>query len=209
MIDDLRREWARLLPGVPAVGEELLARWSEPHRRYHDLGHLAETLSAVVRLGVSGPAERLALWFHDAVHQGDPGRDERRSAELADARLTASGVERGLTAEVVRLVLVTAHHRPAPGDTAGARVSDADLAVLGADSARYAASVVALRAEVGGRLTEAEWWAARRLRVTELLAADPLFHTAAGSTLWHRPAVANLTAELAELDRVLGRAGAG
>ncbi|MFT4108870.1 metal-dependent phosphohydrolase, partial [Propionicimonas sp.] len=147
MISALAREWASLLPGTDELGTDLLRRWSEPHRHYHDTGHLAAALTALGELGGAARAERLAIWFHDAVHTGTTGPDEDASADLAARSLAAAGLPAIEVAEVCRLVLVTVHHSPAPGDDAGARVSDADLAVLGADPAAYAASVAALRAE--------------------------------------------------------------
>ena len=41
------------------------------------------------------------------------------------------------TAEVARLVRLTASHDPAPGDARGAQLVDADLAILGALPGRY------------------------------------------------------------------------
>lgn len=202
MTTDLRRRWDLLLPGQDALGAELLSRWSEPHRHYHDRGHLAEALSALARLGSTSRPEGLALWFHDAIHTGTPGADEVASAELAASRLPEIGLSPFEIDEVVRLVLVTVHHSPDAGDLAGARVSDADLAVLGSDAARYRASVAALRAESAG-LPDAEWRTLRLTRVAHLLATEPLFHTTVGRGLWQDAAAANLTAEYEILRRAI------
>ena len=204
MTAELRRQWSLLLPGQSLLGDELLERWSEPHRSYHDLGHLAETLAAIARLGAAGRAEHLALWFHDAVHTGSPGADEQASARLAQTRLSAAGLDATECRDVARLVLVTIDHRPQPDDHAGARVSDADLAVLGSDERRYAESVAALRAEAPG-LSDADWRALRLARVSRLLATEQLFHTPTGRDLWRRQAMANLAAER----ECLRRSGAG
>ena len=190
---DLAAVWAELLPGRSSLGAELLERWSEPHRHYHDTSHLRAALVALDELGGAARAERLAIWFHDAIHTGRPGRDERESAALAVLRLTDGGLAQGEVAEVSRLVLVTIDHSPAADDEAGARVSDADLAILGAAPERYRASVAALRAEAG---TDADSWRAARLaRLVALLAAEPLFHTATGRHRWLAIARANLAAE--------------
>ncbi len=195
---DLQRAWTELLPGRPDLGAELLARWSEPHRRYHDTSHLVAALDALSELGGAARTERLAIWFHDAVHAGRPGEDERDSAQLARMRLSGAGLHPDDTAEVARLVLVTVHHSPSPDDPAGARVSDADLAVLGSDPIAYAASVAALRAEAAGTPQDA-WREMRLARLAELLTTEPLFHTAAGRHRWLVRARANLFAEQQEL----------
>ncbi len=190
----LRQRWESLLPGRDQLGAELLARWSEPHRHYHDLAHLSDALAALDRLGPASRSEEIALWFHDAVHTSSPGHDEQLSAALAARELPAVGVEAAEVAEVVRLVLVTVNHSPAPGDAAGARVSDADLAILGADPVRYRASVQALRAE-SAAMDEASWQASRRAALAAFAATQPLFHTALGKSWWEGLARANLAAE--------------
>src|SRR6266545_4870561 len=108
---------AALPPAVDArradeVRADLLARWSEPHRHYHTLDHLAAVLSIVY---ITGPVA-LAAWFHDAVY--DPRRDdnEEASARLAEAALNALELPADVIAEVARLVRLTATHDPEPGD---------------------------------------------------------------------------------------------
>ena len=195
---DLQDAWTELLPGQPALGAELLARWSEPHRRYHDATHLATALDALTELGGTARVERLAIWFHDAIHSGRPGVDETASARLAGDRLLVAGLARHEVSEVCRLVMVTVHHSPTPDDPAGARVSDADLAVLGSDATAYAASVAALRAEATGT-PEDVWRETRLARLAELLTSEPLFHTATGRHRWLFRARTNLLAEQQEL----------
>ncbi|MCB0911928.1 MAG: metal-dependent phosphohydrolase [Propionibacteriaceae bacterium] len=198
MSTGLDRAWAELLPGQDALGAELLARWREPHRHYHDTSHLAAALGALADVGGVARTERLAIWFHDAVFTGAHGDDERASAALAGDRLLEAGLPRHEVAEVSRLVLVTVHHSPAPEDAPGARVSDADLAVLGSARDAYAASVSALRAEAVA-MPEPAWREARLARLAELLAAEPLFHTTTGQRRWLTRARANLVAEQQEL----------
>lgn len=194
VIAALRERWESVLPGRAALGAELLARWSEPHRHYHDLGHLTDALAALDLLGPASRSEEIALWFHDAVHTSSPGHDEQLSAALAAEELPSVGLEAAEVAEVVRLVLVTIEHSPAAGDAAGARVSDADLAILGAEPDRYRASVQALRAEAAG-LDEVTWRNSRRAALAAFAATRPLFHTALGNSWWEGPARANLAAE--------------
>lgn len=200
MIAALRQRWESLLPGRAQLGAELMARWSEPHRHYHDLGHLSDTLAALDLLGPASRSEEIALWFHDAVHTSSPGHDEQLSAALAGQALPAVGMEAAEVAEVVRLVLVTIDHSPAPGDAAGARVSDADLAILGSEPTRYRASVQALRAEAAG-MDEATWRASRRAALAAFAVTRPLFHTPLGNSWWEGPARANLAGEGEEYRR--------
>ncbi|WP_220040090.1 HD domain-containing protein [Nonomuraea aridisoli] len=199
MIDD----WASLAGGSPAAlatGAELIARWSEPHRRYHTLGHLAAVLEALD--GLAGEAEdetavRLAAWFHDAVYDGRPGWDEERSAQLAQARLPRCGVPARRVAEVARLVRLTAaHDRVEPGDRDGAVLCDADLSVLGTSG--YDAYAAAVRREYA-HVPDALFAEGRSQVLRRLLATPVLFRTGRARELWEERARANMTAELTAL----------
>ncbi|SYZ32698.1 HD domain-containing protein [Propionibacterium australiense] len=191
----LVQRWSADWPDQPELGRRLMALWQEPWRHYHGSQHLAEALEAGDLLGCTR-LERLSLWFHDAVHRNRPGEDEPASAELAASWLVSAGWAPAETAEVTRLILLTGHHRPLAADEAGARVCDADLAVLGAPPARYQESVAQLRAEQG--LDEAGWRAARRAAVGHLLATHR-YATATGRALWGARSRANLRAELDRL----------
>jgi predicted metal-dependent HD superfamily phosphohydrolase len=195
--------WAALAGDSPTSRTEwaaLVAAWSEPHRRYHDLAHLAVVLGLVAELGGAADpdAVRLAAWYHDVVY--DP---ERRDNEEISARRARAGL-RGLVddqrvAEVERLVLLTAGHDAAPDDSNGAVLCDADLAVLAAPAASYAAYASAVRAEYG-HLSDAEFTAGRIAVLEHLLSLPALYRTAAAQP-WTATARANLTAELELLRR--------
>ncbi|GAA3562752.1 hypothetical protein GCM10022419_049260 [Nonomuraea rosea] len=208
MIDD----WTALAgdsPAAGAIGAELIARWSEPHRRYHTLSHLTAVLAAVGDL-TAGPddagcdvvAVRLALWFHDAVYDGRPGWDEERSAELAQARLPRCGVPAARIAEVARLVRLTAAHDTlADGDLNGAVLCDADLAVLGSPGYDdYAARIREEYAHVPDELFRK----GRAEVLRRLLAVPSLYRTRRGRALWEERARANMTTELNALTRGTG-----
>ncbi|MDO8146980.1 DUF4031 domain-containing protein [Isoptericola sp. b515] len=225
----LRARWARLwvdqgatpAGATAAVGEELVERWGEPHRVYHSRLHLADTLDALDGLLAAGTAETtdgagrlaaLALWFHDAVHDGATPADEEESAALARTLLPPCRDEREASRtpgppgdeqaeEVARLVRVTVDHDPAPTDHVGALVSDADLAVLGATPARYARYTAQVRAEYG-HVDDGAFRAGRAAVLEGLLALHTgrgLFRTEAGRRRWAARAAENLRAELAAL----------
>ena len=187
-------DWDRY--GLPAeIRDDLLARWAEPHRVYHDVRHLVACLSALDALGANGASVRLAAWFHDAVYDGVPGQDEEASAQLAED--TLYGVLPGRDVrEVARLVRMTAEHRPA--DDTAALLSDADLSVLGQIPGRYHVYARDVRLDYA-HLDDEIWRSGRRAVVQALLAADPLFHTPQGSALWAEAARRNLADELAGL----------
>jgi len=196
-VQDLTARWRRLADD-DETGRDLLRRWSEPHRRYHDVRHLTAVLDAVDELaGEADDADavRLAAWFHDAVYTGRPGADERDSAALADAALRAAGLDDALVAEVVRLVELTEGHDPDPGDRNGGVLCDADLAVLGGDPVEYAAYAAGVRDEYA-RVPEEQFRRGRAAVLERLLARDRLFSTATARDRWEDRARRNVETEL-------------
>ena len=206
---DLVREWHALLvrhtdsaraADVDAAGRTLLACWAQPHRRYHDPAHLRGVLLAIDELGflaVDADAVRLAAWYHDAVYEGSSD-DEELSARMATDELAALGVAADLVAEVARLIRMTVEHNPAPADTNGAVLSDADLAVLAVPRAEYQRNSANVRAEYG-HVSDEDFRVGRARVIAKLLAAPALYRTDVARELWESAARANLTAELASL----------
>ena len=195
--------WEQTLPGHLDLVNDLLTRYREPWRRYHDLDHLRDVLDGVTALRAEAAAliaVELAAWFHDAVYDVHRRDNEEQSARLAEHALTNAGVDPALVAEVSRLVRLTASHDPAPGDVNGAVLCDADLAVLASDPTGYAAYVDKVRAEYA-HMDEACFASGRAAVLHQLLGLSRLFRTASGRQRWEAPARANLGAELEALNR--------
>ena len=184
---------------IDDAGRDLLHRWAEPHRRYHDTTHLLAVLDVVDDCAGSDRV-RLAAWFHDAVYDPTAGGDanERASAAQATQVLAALGVPAAVAADVSRLVLLTAGHAAAPGDDDGALLCDADLAVLGRTPQRYAEYTVRIRQEYA-HVPDADFRAGRAAVLRALLALPALFRRPELAARWESQARANLRAELAAL----------
>jgi predicted metal-dependent HD superfamily phosphohydrolase len=111
--------------------EELIARYREPHRRYHTLQHLEECFARFDELAdlAERPAEvELAIWFHDAIYDTKRGDNELRSADWA---LDATGNK-----NVHALVMATRHEAVPQGRDEQVLV-DVDLWILGAPPERF------------------------------------------------------------------------
>jgi predicted metal-dependent HD superfamily phosphohydrolase len=193
------------LPDPTPYADNLLARYQEPHRRYHTLTHLTAVLDHIDALEQAGTAApdpalvRLAAWFHDAVYAPDRSENEERSARLAERALPEAGVPAAGTAEVARLVRLTVTHAPAPDDRNGELLCDADLAILAAPPETYAAYTAAVREEYAF-VPEDAFRAGRAAVLRQLLALPRLFRTPYGTRHWEEPARANITAELNRLE---------
>ena len=196
----LTTRWDRHFPEHPDLGRELLRRWREAHREYHGPAHLLHVLEALDRLTDvrEHPELVLAAWFHDAVHEGRAGQDERESAELARELLSAQGWPEETAGRVAELVLVTAHHDPDPEDEDACLLVDADLAVLGGTPEEYLRYREAVRREYAG-VADEQFRAARAEVLSALRELPRLFHHPAAVELWEDRARQNLDGEIAAL----------
>jgi predicted metal-dependent HD superfamily phosphohydrolase len=187
---------------VAGAGANLLGRWAEPHRAYHDLAHLDEVLTRIGLLAdeaEDADAVRLAAWFHDAVYDPKATDNEERSAWLATTVLHRLQVPESTVARVARLVRVTATHDVVDGDRDAAVLCDADLAILAATTARYSTYVDGVRREYA-HVDDASFARGRAAVLRGLVAHEPLFRTAYGREHWETAARSNVLAELAELE---------
>jgi len=126
-------------PATTGYYERLVAMYSEPHRRYHNLAHIADCLAEFDRareLAREPLAVELAIWFHDAVHDTRAADNEERSAQLAQAWLGAARAEPALTDAVSRLILATKKH-DASLHVDAALLVDVDLNILGQPQDRF------------------------------------------------------------------------
>jgi len=192
--------WAGLAGDSPTSRTEwaaLVAAWSEPHRRYHDLAHLAAVLGLVGALAEAADdpdAVRLAAWYHDIAY--DPERTDNEEVSAGRARAGLRGlVPDEQIDEVERLVLLTAGHDTAPDDANGAVLCDADLAVLAGPPDAYATYASAVREEYG-HLSDEEFTAGRIAVLEHLLGLPLLYRLPAVADAWTPLARANMTAEL-------------
>lgn len=207
---------AQLTAQVAELGESLLQAWEQPHRAYHHSGHLSQMLADLDRLyahrmqaGSTPLALILAAWFHDAVYEGAPGEDERRSEQLANISLeplVTAGLLSGDELQMVRLLVraTATHELPESADLpAGYEPADiqffldADMAILAADSARYRRYLRGVRSEYSHFDDEA-FRAGRTTFLRSILGRKRIFLSEQALQLWEEPAQTNLQAELSE-----------
>ncbi|MFJ4473000.1 hypothetical protein ACIP2X_36680 [Streptomyces sp. NPDC089424] len=185
-------------PDPVPYADNLIARWQEPQRHYHTLTHLTAVLDHVDALeeyADDPDLVRLAAWFHDAVYLPDRSENEERSARLAERALPEAGLAEAATAEVARLVRLTAGHAAADDDPNGQVLCDADLAILGSPPSVYAAYTAAVREEYGFVPSDA-FRAGRSAVLRDLLALPRLYRTPYGAEHWEATARYNVGSEL-------------
>lgn len=207
----LLERWNSLLPHHEELGEHVLEQWSTPPRAYHNSAHLLEMLNALDMLHSPGVPPRsvvLAAWFHDVVYDGNPGQDERASADFAGDALTplvSTGLlDRQEIEEVTELIEATITHEASvrPQSTLSAEnfalFLDADMAILAADSARYTRYAQAVRFEYN-HFSDEDFRVGRIKVLKGFLARESIYLSPQGQTLWEQSARHNIHTELEQL----------
>lgn len=140
-LDQWRGMWKAF--GVAIADEtllrDLIARYSEPHRKYHTMQHLEECFAKLQELRALArkPEEiELALWFHDAIYDTRRKDNEEKSAQWARSAVLEAGVSAPAGDRVYELVMTTRHNAVPVGIDAQILV-DVDLSILGASADRF------------------------------------------------------------------------
>jgi predicted metal-dependent HD superfamily phosphohydrolase len=192
---------------VARTGADLLARWSEPGRRYHGTTHLVEMFWALEDLegaGEIGDREaclaRLAAWFHDAVYDPHalPGANEADSASYAVTALRPLGLSAAEIRAVEDLVRMTDGHNAPADDPLTAAVHDADLWILSAPQERFDAYCAQVREEYAFVPLDA-YRAGRTAVLRPFTLRETIYRTDHARHQWEQPARVNLARELARL----------
>lgn len=148
MSEALLERWRSLAgPDADALGEKLIAAWSEPHRVYHAVSHLTWLLDEAERRAAA--IEDLAFigyaaWFHDAIYEPGEPDNEARSAEWARHALAH---DPQLAGRVGRVIEMTRKHHEGEAEGDAALFLDMDIAILGAPWETYCAYAAGIRRE--------------------------------------------------------------
>lgn len=198
--------WQRLWSRVGATGTgsdvwtELVHRYREPHRAYHNLVHIRHCLAefdTVRPLAKAPDAVELAIWFHDAVYDTRAKDNEEKSAEMAVAALRSAGSSAELAAAVSDLVLATKHAAP-PVSSDAALLVDIDLGILGQARERYEVFETEIRAEYSW-VAPSDFAAGRGAILRGFLDRPQIYRTENLRTRWETSARQNLSWALSRL----------
>jgi predicted metal-dependent HD superfamily phosphohydrolase len=201
----LQQRWQELLQasrvtearGAPAFAE-LCAAYQQAQRHYHTLAHLEHMLDLVHESGNARAEALWATWYHDVIYRPGRNDNEKRSAELAGARMASLGVSPECIDRARQIILATRSHTFAGIDPILQGVLDADMAILGAPPERYREYCEQVRREFGwtpGPLFER----GRRHFIEAVLAQERVFATDWFFQRFEAQARTNLAAELERL----------
>jgi predicted metal-dependent HD superfamily phosphohydrolase len=121
------------------IYQELVALYSQPHRHYHNLRHIAECLTefdSARNLAHQPVAVELAIWLHDAIYDTHAQDNEEQSAGLARRRISEAGGDKDLCASVIALIMATKRHDASLHPDAPLLI-DVDLSILGRPEERF------------------------------------------------------------------------
>jgi len=200
--------WIQLWRQVTVTGDprgvfqELISLYSQPHRHYHNLRHIAECLTeyeSARHLSQQPLAVELAIWFHDAIYDTHAQDNEERSAELAKRCIAMAGGSESLCEEVAALILATKAHEPSQHPDAPLLV-DVDLSILGQPTHRFQEYEEQIRREYAWVLEEI--FAAKRAEILQrFMARQRIYNTDHFFSKYERPARANLQDSIRKLVR--------
>lgn len=196
-----KQPWADLgLTARMELHADLRKRYSEPHRAYHTLHHISECLQLLEQtqgLAQSVPSIEIALWFHDAIYDPRKSDNEERSAQWARRELRRAGASIELQERIGELILVTCHDG-APQTPDEELLSDIDLSILGAGSARFDEYERQVRTEYR-HVPTGQFRPARRKVLSEFLERENIYFTEWFRTRREAQARANLQRSLTRL----------
>jgi predicted metal-dependent HD superfamily phosphohydrolase len=205
LVDRWRRLWAEAScrGDAEAAFADLIARYSEPHRAYHALGHLEQCFAALDTVEAVSTTYRseievaFALWFHDAIYDTHAGDNEEQSARLAERALAAAGLAPATVARVAACVRVTAHAaEPAAPDEA--LMLDVDLCILGQPARAFDAYEQQVRREYEW-VPDVQFRSTRAQILRRFLDRPYIYNTDHFRRLYEAPARENLARSIAAL----------
>ena len=140
-MDNLQARWIQLCGWVDVTNPdhafgELVSRYNEPHRAYHNFTHIAECLQWYDQFACDfsdAIAAEYALWMHDVVYEPLCKDNEEQSARYAIAALG----DQNPIADNVRSMILATRHLPEPLPPDESLVADIDMLILAAPLTRY------------------------------------------------------------------------
>jgi predicted metal-dependent HD superfamily phosphohydrolase len=137
--------------GTTHVWDNLVKRYTEKHRHYHNPRHMIcclQQLDSSTSLIEDKDTIEMAIWFHDLVFEPMASDNEERSADLF--KILAKGHFSSNFVDTVSDIIVATKHCDAPSSSNQAYMLDIDLASLGIPWMYFRQDCIDLRAEQPG-----------------------------------------------------------
>ena len=170
--------WNRLgAKGDPhAIYLDLLTRYSEPHRKYHNFEHIEQCLvelEEVKHLTPNSDIIEFALWFHDCVYDTHANDSEEQSASVASLIARQTGLSENFVKTVEDLIVAT-KHTSTSSDFDTQLICDIDLTPLGQVAAVFDQNSLNIRFEY--QWVPKEDYVPGRIKILETLLDRPTIY---------------------------------
>jgi len=142
---ELENKWLEWWNRVGARGDskktysELVAKYSESHRFYHNLGHIAHCLDEfdqIKKLAEHPNELEIAIWYHDIIYDIRAKDNEEKSAQLAYKTLKDIKLSEEFAKRAHNLILSTQHISKSNNIDAKL-IMDIDLSIFGKPSEEF------------------------------------------------------------------------
>lgn len=182
----------------PDHRQELVKRYSEPHRHYHNLEHISMLFATAASHGIRlSVPQVLAIWYHDSIYDPTTKDNEEKSNELF---LTHHGdtLIKDYTTRASNIIIDTKFHRSENSESH--TVLDLDLCGFGYDWETFQYTTSLIRKEYA-HLPDDVWKVNRKLFLEMMLNRTFIFNTHWGRDFYEIKARKNIQKELLTLDK--------
>lgn len=203
-MDYLEARWSKLwydlgAPVPRGSFEKVVMAYDEPHRQYHTMLHIANSLEMLDwhrSLAHDPLSLEIAIWLHDIIYDVRSSDNESRSALFAKEMLVSAGLH-SRAHDVFDLIESTANHE---GELKGdfALLSDIDLSILGARSDIYTQYAKDIRDEYAW-VPESVYCQGRIKILNSMLSRGAIFFKPAFYDQYENRATSNIMDEIALL----------
>lgn len=202
---DLRERFRDLWKRVKAKGDpdkvfdQLVSRYSETHRYYHNLDHWQfglEQLDLIREVAERPDLIELAWAFHDSIYVIGKSDNEEQSCRLAIKTIKKAGLDGGKQVLVGALIMTTKHNE-VPISTDQRIIVDMDLAILGQAPEVFDQYERNVRAEYQS-VDDETFWAVRKGILQGFLDRRQIYSTSRFQVLYADQACENLKRTIAQ-----------
>ncbi len=184
--------------------QDIVYRYCEPHRAYHNLNHIAYIFSLLSSYlpQVKNPAVMgFAILYHDIVYDTYRKDNEKESAEMAAIHLTELMVKKEIIEQVKVFIMATKLHEvPTEHSLSNdlALFLDLDMAILGEDFETYKMYSSRIRKEYA-QYSDELYRAGRKEALEKFLSSENIFITEEFRIVIEDAARKNIRREIGQL----------
>ncbi len=180
--------------------EEVISKYSEPHRSYHNLSHIYSLLMMAEEYYdfIENPVLfELSIWFHDLIYDPSRNDNEEKSADRA-LELLSPFLADSFLENLKQMILSTIEHSPILKDNDNELFLDLDMSVLATEPTIYHQYTTAIRKEFS-LFPDELYQAGRKSVLGKFIAGDHIFMTDFFKENFEKQAVENIQNELSSL----------